>query len=193
MRLELAGYAILSSLALAACVGLTLNPIDTSALKPSEQNWRLPLSQPTPSSSRVESSGRLSTILARPLFSESRRPFEPVAQNPPAESPGAKLVTQSIAPETPPVEAEILLLKGVLLHSGTARALIASGSYPVGVWIMQGESIDGWVVARVTKESVRLTRGKSEAQLELYQPMNSVGLIRQAQPFSEVSIEYKRK
>jgi hypothetical protein len=192
LRLELAGYAILSSLALFAAVALMLDPIDTSALKSSELNLRLPLDQPKPSSSRTLSE-KLSNILARPLFSESRRPFAPMPRNSPPKPPGPELAVQPAGPVTPSVKAETLVLKGILLQFDIARALIASESNLSGVWVKQGESIDGWVLVWVTNESVRLAQGKREAELELYQTIGADGLIREEQPFSEVGSEYKRK
>lgn len=97
------------------------------------------------------SSNSVEAIIARPLFSHSRRP-------PVIDRPG---VRPSPAPTTP---STFLSLVGTLSRGSSEIALLhhhQQGAIKVGL----GEIIDGWSVASISRDRVLLRRGEVTAWL----------------------------
>lgn len=94
-------------------------------------------------------------IVQRPLFSRSRQETvvaEPVAAQPPA--------AMTLDPG--------VVLKGVFMSDGLAKAFLITSQNPVGVWVEVNGQIDGWRVAAVTPEQIVL-EGQNE---KLVVPLN---------------------
>lgn len=85
---------------------------------------------------RAASDGAVKTVLGRPLFAPDRRPDATAAQ---AES--------------------LPVLTGIVHSVGQGGALFRGAGSSVGHLVRQGESVAGWRVVAVTRESVTLERG----------------------------------
>jgi hypothetical protein len=117
----------------------------------------------------AQSLDQLSTILARPLFSPTRRPPAP----PPAPPP----IVQAAEPPAPPPPPPNLVLFGVVMDGESARAVVRSGADKKMVRAQIGDEIDGWKVSQIEGRKVVLSldgrfatftlfsddRGKSES------------------------------
>jgi hypothetical protein len=106
----------------------------------------------------------LNEALLRPVFRQSRRPFEP------------SVVTAPLAaPETPPAtnppqifDASQISLKGVLIDSKTKLALIAVPEAPEGQWMSLGTEVKGWKITDIGVDGIVLAIGEQQQKLELY-------------------------
>ena len=103
----------------------------------------------------------LRMALDRPVFSRSRRPFQPALQE--AEPPAEELV-----PEPRPSDTSGLSLKGIVVTGPQRWALIASVQSPEGVWLRHGAEIDGWTITGLEPEAVTLMSGGKTSKLKLY-------------------------
>ena len=99
-------------------------------------------------------------ILAHPVFFRSREPFIPA----PASSP-----EPTDTPETPVVADPDFAVGGVVISNGLAKAFLFSrdGSM-IGIWVNQGETVQGWQVKSVTKSGVVLEQTGRSIELQLY-------------------------
>jgi len=162
---EILSLAAFAAICLTAAIVLIIRPIETAAVAPFQNTLRASALLQTTLPSRILTPIRTSAIVARPLFAKSRLPFQPEAALPsaqPVEPPSAP------EPQLPIVAAETLVLKGVFLHSKTARALIASASNPDGTWLEAGAEIEGWKLQHIERELVRLGQAGHAAELKLY-------------------------
>jgi hypothetical protein len=161
---QVAALAVSSLIGFAGVVALLMKPIDVSPLAPVGATVPLSLlEQPPMLEQSAAKSGTLSAILARPVFSKTRRPFQP----PPLKLPApASPPAESFQPQAPAADA--LLLRGIALRSGQAKALIVSPSHPAGIWIETGSDIEGWRLHDVASNSASLARGASAIELRLY-------------------------
>ena len=89
-----------------------------------------------PPAERAASDDAVKTVLGRPLFAPDRRPDATAAQA-----------------ETLPV------LTGIVHSAGQDGALFRGAGSSAGHLVRQGESVAGWRVVAVTRESVTLERG----------------------------------
>lgn len=103
----------------------------------------------------------IAAIRARPLFSKSRRPYDPPAPPITETQPQLVATTQFIA-------AESLMLKGIFLQPPVSRALIVSPANPQGIWVTGGGEIEGWEIKEITASTVRLLQQQQVAVLTLY-------------------------
>ena len=110
---------------------------------------------PTPPATEFES------ILKRPLFSPSRRPFA-VAE----PKPVVRRVKQS-APPKPSLPKLAVDLLGTVTSGNEAVALVSSahGSKPTAV--RQGEKYDGWEIVAITRGVVIFERAGKRQSVEL--------------------------
>jgi hypothetical protein len=121
----------------------------------------------------------------RPVFSLSRKPFDPtkiVAEIPVAppvlppvlEMP--KSAVSALAPELPkaelppsaPPDTSQLLLKGIVMNGRRRLALIVSTEMPEGKWFALEEIVGGWKIKTISKNSVLIIFDQQEKQLTLY-------------------------
>jgi hypothetical protein len=106
----------------------------------------------------------LNEALLRPVFRQSRRPFNPLVVTAP-----------TAAPETPPVvnppqifDVSQISLKGVLIDSKTKLALIAVPEAPEGQWMPLGAEVKGWKITDIGVDGIVLAIGEQQQKLELY-------------------------
>jgi hypothetical protein len=158
-----AHIALLAFLALlfsGLALAMLLKPLEREAIASRESPWQL--SMPSPITLPPEDmSSSLARILARPLFSKTRKPFE---------EPPPPVATAS-QPAEPPVQvtpAETLMLKGIFLGPRLSKALIATPANPLGIWVVLGAEIEGWKVEAITRADVRLVQERQRAVLSLY-------------------------
>lgn len=92
-------------------------------------------------------------VLARPLFSESRRP-------PPVSS-------SAVTPDTSSDDNPVLQLLGIILTPDKRMALIQSKDATDVVRVFEGESVSGWQVHLIKATQVVLKRGSEDEVLKL--------------------------
>ena len=114
--------------------------------------------------------GQYTEILARPVFSPSRRPIEPrPPESPPPEAveppPEALPPPEPAVKRTPP---DYFVLRGVLLEPAKQAALIQTQTHPDGIWLEGGSDVEGWVVKRIDKGGVEIESNGETAGLTLY-------------------------
>ena len=101
-------------------------------------------------------------IIERPLFSPSRRPWEPVVV--------------AVEPQTGPVdEPEVVkpldpgvAFVGSLKRSGEIMALVTRDNGQIVEALRRGDRIDGWRVVEVTEWSLDLEAGGERHRLEIF-------------------------
>jgi len=96
-------------------------------------------------------------VTSRPLFWSSRRPFEPIAE------PVAPEIAPSPTPEVPDQ-----ILQGILITGDYRRALFRRPNETEGVWLNEGDSIDGWKISNVFSDHTTLESNDEIVKLELY-------------------------
>jgi hypothetical protein len=108
----------------------------------------------------------LQEILARPLFRQSRRPFDAsrvVAVAPPPVQP--------IAPAPLPVPAAAppqFTAKGIVFSGSYRTALIVKPDSPDGTWVTKGVELEGWQVVDITDAAVTMKSAGETITLNLY-------------------------
>lgn len=104
--------------------------------------------------------GGTGEILARPLFSRTRRPFVP----PPVErvepAPEEPQSVQAIS--EPP-----LTLQGVYIRGRTRRALILSAEASAQ-WKTVGDTVSGWNIIEIAPNGIQLEAGGETRDIKLY-------------------------
>jgi hypothetical protein len=146
-RVLILGFAawtgLVGAMTLSAVISLEFSRVTTPA-------W---FASPGPVAKASEARGAASfeNIVQRPLFSRSRQGFvapEPVSAPPPPPPPTVGL-DQSI------------ILKGVFMSDGFAKAFLITSQNPLGVWVQVNAEVDGWRVAAVAPGQVML-EGQNE-------------------------------
>ncbi|GEB83541.1 hypothetical protein AOR01nite_20180 [Acetobacter orleanensis] len=94
------------------------------------------LASPTPLDEKATQGDAAKTVLARPLFALDRRPDAAAMQA-----------------ETTPV------LTGIVHYAGQNGALFKAPGLPVGHLVRTGETVAGWTLVSISRESVTLERG----------------------------------
>lgn len=118
----------------------------------------MPVAFPNP-----EKQLELSEALARPLFRQSRRPFDPV------QVTVAEVVQEpATQPTAPPPDASQLLVRGILIDGPSRQALIVMPEAPDGVWMTLGSDVLGWKITGLDANGVTLTAGQQGHDLKLY-------------------------
>lgn len=129
--------------------------------RPSQLKLRMDEKTPPLSSSDPEG---FSETFERPLFSPTRRkpiPMPVVEPTPPAEplpAPAQEVSNPSPAPA----------LLGVSVTQTVPRALLVANGKQEANWFRNGETIDDWTIAAITKEEVTLQRGEQSVRLSLH-------------------------
>jgi general secretion pathway protein N len=88
-------------------------------------------------------------VLARPPFSESRRPAPAGAM--------AKAIDQ-------PLTATVI---GTILAAGSVRALVEHGEPPLVTRVVEGQELDGWTVKTILQEKIVLVRAGAMVELKV--------------------------
>jgi hypothetical protein len=88
-------------------------------------------------------------VLARPPFSETRRPAPPGAV--------AKAIDQ-------PLTATVV---GTILAAGSVRALVEHGEPPVVTRVVEGQELDGWTVKTILQGKIVLARAGTTMELKV--------------------------
>lgn len=112
---------------------------------------------PAPTQGRpvLDPAATFATIVERPLFSPSRRPAQP-----PPPQPAASAAKVQQAP--PPALSATLV--GVFISPGAGSAIVrlANGKSSS---LSEGETVDGWVLKRVTPDLAQFTDGTRTVEL----------------------------
>jgi len=103
----------------------------------------------SPRSAVVREPSTFDNIVQRPLFSRARQAM--VAAQP---------VALPVAP--PPTLDQSIVLKGVFMSEGVAKAFLLTTENPVGVWVPVDGEINGWRVVGVEPGQVILDGGQNQ-------------------------------
>ena len=108
---------------------------------------------------------------SRPLFDRSRRPWQPPEPLDLPAEPVAAIVEQPDVQELP---APTIRLIGVS-SSGASdmKALLQLDETPEPVWVLVGDVLQGWQVAKIGAESITILRGKQFMSFDLYPEVSS--------------------
>lgn len=104
------------------------------------------------------------TTLSRPVFFKDRRPFVP----PPPPAPTPQIIL-SAPPPAPPVPEPDLVLAGVTIGADVKKAYLVSKTNTEGVWVEQGEVVEGWRVGVISNADIALHNAGRTLQLFLYE------------------------
>lgn len=100
-----------------------------------------------------------SEILARPLFSSTRRPYEePLIEASAVEAPVGEV-------QAPPLSYS---LAGTHIEAQKRLALLYDSTDQSSLWLAEGGSVGGWRLVSVRADSVILEAGDDRATLDLY-------------------------
>jgi hypothetical protein len=151
--------AAASAIAVGSAISIHDAPLDVSGLAAGAASLDFasaPMAEIPPPGSDQE-------LLARPLFSASRRPYVP----PPADAPPDADPVEADPPAAAP--AEDLSLAGVFIHGGERKALLVSPSYPEGRWFAVGTELgDERRLTSIAPMSVQLRTPTEYITLQLY-------------------------
>lgn len=140
-------------------------PVDLSPMAPVQRTGSKSPPGAAQSTATLDANGFAETF-ERPLFSPTRRKFVPVPVEPkPVQVAAAPATPQLQAPGAPIVAPSLL---GIVIGSGTARALLKPAGTVAADWYANGEIIDGWTVSAIDKDQAVLTRDGRQARLSLY-------------------------
>lgn len=126
----------------------------------SERSLFFPAAKPGLVNLRLNPLANYSQILARPAFLQSRRPWKP----PPGKRQG---------PQTPslPSRAELdvdISIGGIAIAGRSKKVLLMTKTKPVGVWLSEGEKMEGWTVRYIGSSAATLKSGDRTVRLALY-------------------------
>ncbi|WP_132665598.1 hypothetical protein [Rhizobium sp. PP-CC-3G-465] len=112
-------------------------------------------------------------IMARPLFSSTRRPAPPVAPPAQMEPPTSAPAIPSFedVPDAKVAVSPRLKLLGTEHGAHTLAALISSEDGTVREWVNEGDVFSGWRVTEIRRETVRLAKDTNDGEnfvLSLY-------------------------
>ena len=128
--------------------GLPLAPEVTAA-----SPVALPEAAPAPSRFEPPPVGAFEDIALRPLFFESRRPFEPSVEN---QEDAAPVVEEVVAVE----------LVGTLVTDQGRAALLQPAGQSAS-WRREGEKVAGWQIGTIERDRVTLRQGEEIETIEL--------------------------
>ena len=157
-----AGLAILSLAGLDWW--LVRNRVDISPIKPGRVSLSETSSQ-TSADAGTAVFGDLSETLERPLFSPTRRKYQPPLAEETAP-PDAPTPVEVPAQPAPVVAAPKLL--GVTINGDEVAALLQSPSTPNPAWHRMGAGVDGWTITEIDSNSVTFSNGYNREVRTLY-------------------------
>jgi hypothetical protein len=102
-------------------------------------------------------------IVERPLFDETRRPYEP------PEQATQGVATPPPAPATPPPRVVLL---GMVITPDSRSALLWDELKRESIRASVGTSVSGWELTEITLEGVTLRQGTSTHKIELLEKQN---------------------
>jgi hypothetical protein len=121
-----------------------------------------------PALPRAPAEDAVGQIAARPLFADTRRPYQPPPE-PVAEAP-----PEPVQPGLP------LELAGTYLAGSDRAALLVAGGTPE--WLRKGQLIDGWRIEDIAQDQVQLRKGSRQQVLRLRDDLAAPQATRPARP-----------
>jgi hypothetical protein len=111
----------------------------------------------------------MTEALERPIFRIERRAFDP-SKILPVQNPPVPVAETPVVPVPAPVlvDTSQFILKGLAIHSGLAKALIADAAHPDGQWLAVGEEIAGLKIVSLDHNEVELKGDQQNLTLSLY-------------------------
>ncbi len=163
--------ALISGLGLVNWVAAT-DVIDISASRRSGTHPQSAAAAESPAAiaSKIDL-GDLGETLARPLFSDSRRPFQVQA------NAGVQVPAEAPAPTAPSPKLNLKLLGTMNVDAEARKALMQTDDAPRAVWVGVGEAIGGWRLVKIANGTVEIETTGARQQLTLY-PTPAAGAAR---------------
>jgi hypothetical protein len=116
---------------------------------------------------RPPAAAAVEQIAARPLFSDTRRPYQP-----PPEP-----VAAAAAPEPAELALPLELAGTFLTGTDQAALLLVSGGTPA--WLRKGQLIDGWRIEAIAQDQVQLRKG---GRLQVLRLRDDLVVVKSAEP-----------
>ena len=169
MRLRLLAAGLLAAaLGLAwLCFTLLTAPVSVGEIELGPP-WSPDLAAPIAAGSFATTPGADAAILARLVFSPTRR--LPEARPPPSQDQNAQ-AEQAAEPPQPVIDIappDAVVLHGVFIDEKRRAALITAPDHLDGIWLKPGDDLEGWKVSRIDADGIALANGRREIALTLY-------------------------
>jgi hypothetical protein len=149
------------------CLRLFEAPVAVGEIAPGPP-WAPDRSKPALESDVGGLQGADPVILARLVFSPTRRPPEPRLPEPQAAEPQSEETSQAPRPIIDVAPPEGAVLRGIFIADARREALVTSPGPPDGLWLKPGSAIDGWTLSRIETDRIALSSGEREIALTLY-------------------------
>ena len=121
------------------------------------REWTLPDLATPPSATRHAGAPEPNDpVLARPIFSPSRKPFE------------APLAQAAITPPAPPPPDPTFVVDGIMLTGDARKAHLRQLQETDGRWYETGQVIDGWMIAEIDAGGIVVEQAEWKLAIRLY-------------------------
>jgi hypothetical protein len=167
-RLGLSATSLIKSVALCGLVAISSGSVhlawgsvsDTVTTEQTEQAGAGPLPMLAALQQSEEIAFAPDALVARPLFSATRRPRATVD---PVVEPTPEIVSIAPPPEEPP---PVYIVGGVIVSTGVRKILLRRELREPAKWLSQGEMTgEGWTIASIRSDGVVLKRGEREVAM----------------------------
>lgn len=99
------------------------------------------------------------TLLQRPLFNSTRRPFVPAPMEPVAAPSAEMEIPQPVEEARPDIR-----LFGIVKIAGRSLALVSEGNQSPARWVGSGGSIGNWTLAAIGQNSITIVTASDRTQ-----------------------------
>lgn len=162
--------------ALAAVVGLaalnwyaSTSTIDTSPIQVASTSTNdrvaVPSTDMRPAKPLAENNN--TETLKRPLFTPTRRPFDPAKNIAPDATPAAAPEKAIEPPTAPPAPLQVKLVGYTASPQRGKRALVRTPNERAGTWISIGDQVDGWRLRELSADRATFEFGSQRQVLQL--------------------------
>jgi hypothetical protein len=141
--------------------GVDISPLSVASPRGDERAAPPSTSSPTP---KPAAQSDYTETLKRPLFTPTRRPFEPVKPNPPEPNPAK---TPDIIPLAQPPTLQVKLVGYTASPQRGKRALVRTANERVGTWMSIGDQVDGWRLRELSADRATFEYGTQRQELLL--------------------------
>jgi hypothetical protein len=157
------GLAILNGLA--SNSGVDVSPIRVAS---SGGDDRAAVPSSSTRAPKISTQADYTETLKRPLFTPTRRPFDPAKNKPPEPTPVNAPAPVPQAPAAPPPSLQVKLVGYTASPQRGKRALVRTANERVGTWISIGDQVDGWRLRDLNADRATFELG-SQRQVLLFE------------------------
>lgn len=180
MKLTVLRTLLPSPLFVSVCIGLGAVTWFKASFLPAFQGFPDPTSQTIATASKVTHKTieytqllplleeQRKALFDRPLFVPSRQPSsKPVLEPPPKPIATKREEPPTSLPVPPPPSRPTHKILGVIRAGQDARVLLAKSGEDVERWYRVGDTVDGWTVAEIQADKIRLSQSGTDFILKL--------------------------